>query len=104
MKKGQYKRLRIPTNRFGESIEIDSEYLSKGEFATCYKSGEWVYSFVKNGEKESDYSKQAIAVFVDNKNPHIPNFERLEDLEGFDGEINTQYLIMIFRLLKNNRL
>lgn len=76
MKHGDYKKITI-IDSWGESKQIDAQFLGKGAFATCYHVNESVvYSFVKNG-RESDYSKEAISLFCNQNNPYIPKIDKL---------------------------
>lgn len=87
MKKGDFKTIELPGKWTGESVKIYAQFLGAGAFAKCYKYGESVYSYVKDGKRESDYSKQAIAGLRNLKNCHIPDIENLNNLENFDGQV-----------------
>jgi len=62
--------IKLP-NAWGEYESHDAEFLGRGSFATCYRIGNRVYSFVKNGDKNNDYSKEAIAEFASGL--HVPD-------------------------------
>jgi hypothetical protein len=74
MKKGDLKKITI-LDGWGEPVKIEAEFLGRGDFATCYKVDEVVYSFVKQGERETDYSKEAAAEFAIGE--HLPDIEKI---------------------------
>lgn len=73
-----------------EKINLTARFLGAGMFSKCFESNGIVYSFVKNGSSESDYSKQAIALYADDTNPHIPQLTVNGDYN--DGIIYTSPL------------
>ena len=101
MKKGQTKTIKIPGRWSGESVKIDAYYLGAGQFSKCYTHDGFVYSFVKDGQRESDYSKQALSTIRESGNPHIPEFENLNNLDSFDGQI---YKSPLYNPLKNGEI
>lgn len=86
MKRGQAVTIRLP-NEWEEETEVQAEYLGHGTFARCYRVENEVYSFVKYGDKETDYSKQAVALYADQNNPHIPKIQKAGSFNGDAGEI-----------------
>jgi hypothetical protein len=74
MKKGDLKTITILDN-WGKSVKIEARFLGRGSFAACYEIDGVVYSFVKQGKRETDYSKEAIAEFAIGE--HLPNIEKI---------------------------
>jgi len=67
------KQITLPDGK-----RIQAQFLGAGAFAKCYLAQDgFVYSIVKNGQKESDYSKQAVGEWADSDNLHIPEIEFL---------------------------
>ena len=86
MKKNQIVKIKIPNenpNSREDFIIINARFLGAGEFAKCFLYDNFVYSFVKYGNRESDYSKEAISLYTDENNPHIPEFEKLDSPSDF---------------------
>jgi len=75
------RMIEIPDqNSYTGYSSIEVEFLGKGSFCTCYVwqpvlEDIWVISFLRIGNKESDYSKEAIALYCDNS--FIPQIENL---------------------------
>jgi hypothetical protein len=73
---------------------IDARFIGRGAFATCYRDNDTVYSFIKTNGDNSDYSKEAIALFANGK--HIPQIEKL------GGNVDESGLV--FKMPFYNRL
>jgi hypothetical protein len=73
MKKGDLKMITI-LDSWGEPVKIEARFLGRGSFAACYEVDGVVYSFVKQ-QRETDYSKEAIAEFAIGE--HLPDIEKI---------------------------
>jgi hypothetical protein len=84
MRIGQTKTIKIPDN-FGDYESVDAVYIGRGSFATCYRVGDSVISFVKVSDNfdRSDYSKEIISL-IDSDNVHIPQIEKLGYSEDYN--------------------
>lgn len=58
--------------------EIETTYLGKGLFCKAYRAQEKVFLLC-----QGDYSKEGLALFVDQSLTHIPTIERHEDLGDY---------------------
>lgn len=65
----------------------------KSAFANCYLDDEenLVYSFVKETRFGTDTSREAIARWADQNNPHVPKFKFLGNYEGARGEYGNLF-------------
>jgi len=86
MQKGKLKNIRIP-NKWNQYKTLEARYLGRGSFSICFESGGMVYSFVKHGIKETDYSKEIISEWVNKENPHIPEIQKIGNMESDNGII-----------------
>ncbi|MFM9972922.1 MAG: hypothetical protein ACKVQK_31485 [Burkholderiales bacterium] len=69
----------------GRESTIQAEFIGKGQFARCYRVGDSVYSFVNNGNRHSDYSKEAVSMWADSNNVHIPQIEKMGNYDNKHG-------------------
>lgn len=54
---------------------LQASYLGKGHYATCWRVGDTVYSFVKEEPETGDFSKEALALWGPD-HPQAPQYTR----------------------------
>ena len=69
--KGDKKQIKL------NGQKVEAEYIGKGQFSTCYRIGNKVYSFTKN-----DPSKELINLFCDD-NIHLPALHLFESYNDY---------------------
>lgn len=69
--KGDKRQIKLNGQR------VEAEYIGKGQFSTCYRIDDKVYSFTKN-----DPSKELVNLFCDN-NIHLPALHLFESHDDY---------------------
>ena len=103
MKKGKLVKIEIPNN-CQDSETLSAEFIGCGQFAMCYRVGESVYAYVQDAgeQKKSDLSKEAVALYTDKSNRHIPEIDVVGDYEKSWNNYGLVYRMPFYTMLDSS--